>query len=84
MVGGRIARFLICNIAAALRSKGVMWLIADNRAGSILRRPCFIFGGTASAILSKMHIVLRTALTSLKRLPGKISSMSPRATYIKG
>jgi hypothetical protein len=59
MVGGRIARFLICNIVAALGSKA-MWLIAENRAGSIPRRHCFIFGCTMSAILSKMYIVLRT------------------------
>ena len=53
----RIARFLIWNIAAALRSK-VMWLIAENRARSIPRRSRFNFGCTASAILSTMFAVL--------------------------
>jgi hypothetical protein len=59
MVGRRIARFLICNIVPAVKSKAT-WLIAENRARSIRRRSCRIFGCAASAFLSKMYIILRT------------------------
>jgi len=81
MVGARIARFLIWNIAAALRSK-VMWLIAENHAGSIPRRSCFIFGCACERnLVQDVHRLVCSAGQERSRdRPPEAKCASPTAT----